>query len=168
MSLYYIHIQEKYTESDKRIQKNILLYKIHQQYQNTFKIPNNFKTNRKLSKTKSKLSNNFNILKCLFCYIYKYHIFCFVYFTFCIFIYIYIYLYTYTCRSAIPRLAAARLQFAAEVLRTEAATLGVVTKAANWHRVDVVTDAGHHSVVTRRASVRAEQPAHVAARPWRA
>ena len=29
---------QKYTDSDKRIQNNNLLYKLHQQYQNTFEI----------------------------------------------------------------------------------------------------------------------------------
>ena len=70
-------------------------------------------------------------------------------------------------RSAVPRPTAARLQFAADVLRTEAGTLGTVTKAANRHRVEVVTDGGHHAIVIRRDSVRPERPAYVAARPWR-
>jgi hypothetical protein len=70
-------------------------------------------------------------------------------------------------RSAVPRPVAARLQLAADVLRIEAGTLGAVTRAANRHRVDVVTDGGHHTTVTKRDSVRPERPAYVAARPWR-
>jgi hypothetical protein len=70
-------------------------------------------------------------------------------------------------RSAVPRPTAGRLQFAADVLRTEAGTLGAVTKAANRHRSEVVTDGGHRTFVTRRDSVRPERPAYVAARPWR-
>jgi hypothetical protein len=70
-------------------------------------------------------------------------------------------------RSAIPRPASARVQLAADVLRTEAAVLGVVTTAANTHRVQVVTHGGHVTTVTRRDSVVPDRPAHVAARPWR-
>ena len=57
-------------------------------------------------------------------------------------------------RSGVPRPAAARLHFAAEMLRIEAATLGAVTKAANRQRADVVTDGGRRTVVARSDSVR--------------
>ena len=68
---------------------------------------------------------------------------------------------------AVPRPVTARLQLAADVLRTEAGTLGVVTKAANRHQVTVVTDSGHPATVVRRDSVRSERPSYVAARPWK-
>jgi hypothetical protein len=75
-----------------------------------------------------------------------------------------------TCalRLAVPRPVTARLRVAADVLRTEAGTLGVVTKAANRHKVAVITDGGHPATVVRRDSVRPERPSYVAARPWRA
>ena len=74
-----------------------------------------------------------------------------------------------TCalRLVVPRPVAAKLRGAADVLRTEAGTLGVVTKAANRHKVTVITDGGHPTTVIKRDSVRPERPSHVAARPWR-
>ena len=56
---------EKYTESDKRIRNNNLLYKIHHKYQNTFqRIP--------FFRNKSKQIEQFQNIKklnFLFCYI---------------------------------------------------------------------------------------------------
>ena len=66
--------------------------------------------------------------------------------------------------SAVPSPVAAMLRLAADVLRTEAGTLGAVTKAANRHRVPITTDGGHHTSVIRRDSVRPVRPSFVAAR----
>ena len=74
-----------------------------------------------------------------------------------------------TCalRLVVPRPVAAKLRGAADVLRTEAGTLGIVTKAANRHKVTVFTGGGHPTNLIKRDSVRPERPSHVAARPWR-
>ena len=72
-----------------------------------------------------------------------------------------------SCGWLVPRPVAAKLRGAADVLRTEAGTLGVATKAANRHKVTVMTDGGHPATVVKRDSVRPERPSHVAAGPWR-
>ena len=53
---------EKYTESDKRIQNNILLYKIHHKRQNTFEhivfiIFENFENKNKITNSKNETVN---------------------------------------------------------------------------------------------------------------
>ena len=58
---------EKYTGSDKDIQNNNLLYKIHQQRQNTFQFLDGFGKNRKKQKEEEE------DIKHSFWYLYKLH-----------------------------------------------------------------------------------------------
>ena len=75
---------EKYTESDKDIQNNSLLYKIHPKHLNTFQTIPNIRKHLETNKTTKRTFQTQN----LFCYIYKYHNSYFVIFVYLVTLYI--------------------------------------------------------------------------------